>query len=112
MSTLLQGILEKGKSWRKKKPRIVHKQIMDRCKQWWTISIIGDFTSRTLMVDPRPMNRKLMMAKAISHVKVCNDLPNYILSTKAIGLIFFFSLTCMLKFYLDGQPFLWTLLIN
>jgi hypothetical protein len=67
------------------------------------------------MVDPRPMSRKLMMAKAISHVKVCHDLPDYILPTKAtilVGLIYFFSLTCMLKNCLDMQPFLWTLLID
>jgi hypothetical protein len=82
-------------------------QIMDKRNQRWTISIIGDFISRTLMVDPRLMSRKLMMAKAIYHVKVRDDLPDYILFTKAtifIGLIIFFSLTCMLKNCLDGQP--------
>jgi hypothetical protein len=84
----------------KEKPRIVHKQIMDKHKQWWTITIIGDFISRTLTIDPRPMSRKLVMAKAISNVKVCDDLLYYILLAKAtilVGLIFFFSLTCMLK---------------
>jgi len=67
------------------------------------------------MVDPGPMSRKLVMAKAISHVKLCDDLLDYILPAKAtifVGLIKKNSLTCMLKNYLDGQPFLWTLLID
>jgi hypothetical protein len=34
------------------------------------------------MVCPGPMNKKLVMAKAIFHVKVCDDLPNYILLAK------------------------------
>ncbi len=58
------------------------------------------------MVDPGPMSRKLVMAKAISHVKLCDDLLDYILPTKAtifVGLI---------NKKLDGQPFLWILLID
>jgi hypothetical protein len=36
------------------------------------------------------MSKRLVIAKVISHVKVCDDLPNYILPTKAanfVGLI-------------------------
>jgi hypothetical protein len=44
--------------------------------------IITDFISKTLTVCFGPKSKKLVMEKALSHVKVCDDFPNYILFAK------------------------------
>jgi hypothetical protein len=44
--------------------------------------IIVEFILSTLMVCPGPKNKKLVLNKAIFHVKVCEYLPSCILSIK------------------------------
>jgi hypothetical protein len=60
-----------------------HEQVMEECKLRQTTNIITNFISKALTICHGPMNKKLVMAKAISHVQVCDDLPTYILPAKA-----------------------------
>jgi hypothetical protein len=59
-------------------------QIMTKCEQWHLVVFIAKFISKTLMVCSRLKSRKLMMEKVLFHVKVCDDLLDYILPTKTI----------------------------
>ncbi len=56
--------------------------------------IIVDFISKTLTVCSRPKSKKLMMEKVFSHVKVCDDLLDYIFSANT---------TIVQKEVLDGM---------
>jgi hypothetical protein len=41
-----------------------------------------DFICHALLLCPGPRNRKLVVERILFHVKVCIDLPNYILYPK------------------------------
>ncbi len=61
---------------------IITKQILDDRKQRQIASKIVDFIFHDLLLCPRPRNRKLVMERVLSHVKVCKNLLDYILPTK------------------------------
>ncbi len=54
-----------------------HEQAMEEHKLWWIANNITNFIWKTLTICPRPLNKKLMMAKAISHVKVHDDFLDF-----------------------------------
>jgi hypothetical protein len=54
---------------------------MMKREQWCLAMIIDDFISKTLTICFGTKSRKLMMEKALSIVKVCDDLLDYILLT-------------------------------
>jgi len=45
-------------------------------------NLIAKFISKTLLVCPRPRNKKLVMGKTLSHVKVCDHMHDYILPSR------------------------------
>jgi hypothetical protein len=45
-------------------------------------NLIVKFISKTLLVGPGPKNKKVMMEKTLSHVKVCDHMHDYILLSK------------------------------
>jgi len=55
---------------------------MEEREQWRYTMIITQFIFSTLMVCLRPKNKKLVLDKAIFHVKVCEYLPSCILPIK------------------------------
>ncbi len=57
---------------------------MSKCEQQHLATIIANFISKTLTICSRPKSRKLAMEKTLSHVKVCDDILNYILPTKIV----------------------------
>ncbi len=48
------------------------------------------------MIYLGPMNKKLAIAKAISHGQVCDDLPSYVLPAK-VAIVQQEMLTCVLR---------------
>lgn len=57
----------------------LNEQIMSKREQRHLATIIANFISKALMVCFGPKSRKLVMEKTLSYVKVCDDLPDYIL---------------------------------
>jgi hypothetical protein len=66
--------------------------------------IIAEFILSTLMVFPRPKNKKLVLDKTIFHVKVCEYLLRLILPIK-VAIIQQEVLTRLMKALDDNQNF-------